>query len=260
MADRPYLLRFERAADLEHDRGGRLDLVAREQRPLGHHQMHAGGDHPVDAADGAGEFAFERAQIIDVLHEARRAQRIRFVENLVADAAALGQAFSASDIRNRATRSRRHHDDIAVVAQFVGDTLPLEILNDRGGILVAQVGKQRRHLRRGHAQDEEGEKADQRDGDGAHRGDARRAERFDELKQTLHRSLIPRLMRRVASHSARIARFMVSVGLMRVARSAQNAFAARRLRNRGRRGDRRSPAESENAGTGLPALRIGRRD
>ena len=38
------------------------------------------------------KLALERAQMIDVLHEARGAERVRLVEDLVADAAALGQA------------------------------------------------------------------------------------------------------------------------------------------------------------------------
>ena len=54
--------------------------------------MHARLLHAVDGADGAGELALERAQVIDVLNEARRAERVGLVENLVADAAALGQA------------------------------------------------------------------------------------------------------------------------------------------------------------------------
>jgi len=54
--------------------------------------MHARGLHPVETADGAGEFAFQRAQMVDVLDEGGGAERVRFVENLVADAAPLGQA------------------------------------------------------------------------------------------------------------------------------------------------------------------------
>ena len=76
---------------LQYDRGRRLDLVAREQRPFRHHQVHARVLHAVERADGARELAFERAHAVDVLHEARGAERIRLVENLVADAAALGQ-------------------------------------------------------------------------------------------------------------------------------------------------------------------------
>ena len=62
MADRAHLLRLERAAHAQHDRGGGLDLVAREQRPLGQHEMHARRLHPVDRLDGARELALERAQ------------------------------------------------------------------------------------------------------------------------------------------------------------------------------------------------------
>src|ERR1700675_1860896 len=54
--------------------------------------MHAGGLDAVERTDGARQLAFERPQIVDVLHEARGAERVRLVENLVADAAALGQA------------------------------------------------------------------------------------------------------------------------------------------------------------------------
>ena len=67
---------LERAAHLEHDRGRGLGLVAREQRTLGQHEVHARGLHPVDGADGARQLAFERAQVVDVLHESwwRRAR------------------------------------------------------------------------------------------------------------------------------------------------------------------------------------------
>ena len=92
MADRPHLLGLERAAHLEHDRGRRLDLVAREQRALRQHQVDARGLHPVERPDGAGELALERAQVVDVLDEAGGAERLGLVEDLVADAAALGQA------------------------------------------------------------------------------------------------------------------------------------------------------------------------
>jgi hypothetical protein len=64
--------------------------------------MHTGSHDAVDAADGSRQLALERAQIVDILDEARGAERIRFVENLVTDAAALGQAFAG---RRRATRS-----------------------------------------------------------------------------------------------------------------------------------------------------------
>jgi len=44
----------------------------------------------IERPDGAGELALKRAQVIDVLDEAGGAERVGLVENLVADAAALG--------------------------------------------------------------------------------------------------------------------------------------------------------------------------
>jgi hypothetical protein len=54
--------------------------------------MDSRGLDAVDGTNGAREFAFQRTQMIDVLDETRGAERVGLVENLVADAAALGQA------------------------------------------------------------------------------------------------------------------------------------------------------------------------
>ena len=43
MADGADLLRFQRAADPDHDGGRRFRLLAGEQRPFRQHQMDAGG-------------------------------------------------------------------------------------------------------------------------------------------------------------------------------------------------------------------------
>ena len=67
--------------------------------------MHARGLHAVDAADRAGELAFQRPQVIDVLDEGRRAERVGFVEDLVADPPPFGRPDSASFMRRRATLS-----------------------------------------------------------------------------------------------------------------------------------------------------------
>ena len=58
----------------------------------GQHEMDARRLDAVDGADGAGQLALERAQMVDVLDEAGGAERVGLVEDLVADAAALGQA------------------------------------------------------------------------------------------------------------------------------------------------------------------------
>ena len=80
--------------------------------------MDAGVLDLIECADGARQLAFQRPQVVDVLDEARGAERIRFVENLVADAAALGQAILGQRHAQPRHLIARHHDDIAVVAQL----------------------------------------------------------------------------------------------------------------------------------------------
>ena len=185
MADGPDLLRFERAAHPHHDRGRRFGRLARKQRPLRQHQMDPGRLDAVDGADGAGQFALERAQMIDVLDEARGAERVGFVENLVADAAALGQAALGELHAQPRDLVLRHHDHGAVVAQFVGNGLAFQVLDDGGGILDAEVGKQGGHLRRGDAHDDKREEADQRGCHRDHRHQPRSAQTLQEAHKTL---------------------------------------------------------------------------
>ena len=175
----------ERAADPHHDRGRRLRRLAREQRPLRQHEVDAGRLDAVDGADGAGELALQRAQMIDVLDEAGGAERVRLVEDLVADAAALGQAAFGELHAQPGDLVLRHHDDAAVVADLVGNGLAFQVLDDAGGVLEREVGEQRRHLRRGDAHDDEGEEADQRGRDRDHRHQPRSAQAFQEVDKTL---------------------------------------------------------------------------
>ncbi len=188
MADGAHLLRFKHAAHLEHDRGGSLVLVAREQWPFGQYQMHARCLDAIDRLDCTGQFTFERAQVIDVLHETGGAERVAFIEDLVADAAALWQAAFCKLHSQPRHHVLRNEDAGAIVAQLVLHALVFELGSDRGGIIQGEIGEQWRHLRRCHAQDHEGEKPDQRECDGAHRRDPRGAERFDEFRKALHGS------------------------------------------------------------------------
>src|SRR5262245_6506792 len=80
----------------------------------------------------------------------------------------------------------RHQDDGAVVLHLERDALPLQVLHDRRGILEAQIGEQRGHLRRGDAQDQEGEEADQQRRDRGHRRQPRRSQRPQERDYPLH--------------------------------------------------------------------------
>ena len=176
--------------------------------------MDARALHTVDGPDGARELAFECAQMVDVLDEAGGAERVRLVEDLVADAAALGQAALGELHADAGHLVARHHHDGAVVLQLVGDALALEVLHDRSGILRRQIGEDRRHLRRGDAQDDEGEHADQCGRDRRHGSEARGAQRPDELDETLHRLCPSRpTKRRAALNPASFAGFMVSIWL-----------------------------------------------
>ncbi len=116
--------------------------------------MHAGGLDTVDAADGAAELALQRAQLVDVLHEAGGAERIRLVEDLVTDAAAFRQAGLGELHAQPGDVFLRHHDDGAVILERVGDGLPLEVFDDRGAVIDRQVGEERHHLRGGRPHDQ----------------------------------------------------------------------------------------------------------
>jgi hypothetical protein len=115
----------------------------------------------VDGANGAGKLAFECTQMIDVLDEARGAERVGFVEDLVADAAALGQAAFRQLHPQPGHLVLRHHDHGAFVAQLEGNRLPFQILDDAGGVFGGEVGEQGGHLRRRDAHDHESEEAEQ---------------------------------------------------------------------------------------------------
>src|SRR5436190_5274110 len=120
------------AAHAQHDRGRRFDFLTREERALRKHEMHARGLHAVNGADGAGKFAFQRAQVIDVLNKARRAERVALVEDLITDAAALGDSAFGEFHAKASHLVLGDIDRGAVVADLESKALPFKILDDRG--------------------------------------------------------------------------------------------------------------------------------
>ena len=77
--------------------------------------MHARRLDPVETADAAGKLPFERPQMVDVLDEGGRAERVGLVENVVAHAAPLREpAFGQLHTQPRHAVFR-HQDDGAVV-------------------------------------------------------------------------------------------------------------------------------------------------
>ena len=187
MADRLDLLGLKPPAHRQNDRGGRFHFVAGEQRTLRQHQMHASRLHPVDRPDGAREFAFQRAQMIDVLNEARRPQAVRLVEDLVADPATLRDAGLRElhpDLRHPVSG---HEQGRAVVLELVGSAVAFQLSDDARRVLKGQIGEQRGHLRCGDAHDNKSEHRHQRQSDGRHGSQSSRAKRFEELYKPLHR-------------------------------------------------------------------------
>ncbi len=63
--------------------------VAAEQFALGQDEMHARRLDAGQRGDGAGELALERPDLVDVLDEARGAERVLLVKDFVADLAAM---------------------------------------------------------------------------------------------------------------------------------------------------------------------------
>jgi hypothetical protein len=132
----------------------------------------------VDGADGPGKFTLKRAQMIDVLDEARGAERVGFVENLVANTATLGQAALGEFHAQPRDLVLWHHDHAALVAQLEGNGLAFQVLDDGGGILDAEVGKEGGHLRHGDSHDDKREETDQRGCHRDHRHQPRSAQTF----------------------------------------------------------------------------------
>ncbi len=178
MADGANLLRFERTTHAHDDRGRWFGRLARKQRPLGQHQVDPGRLDAVDGADGTGKLALKRAQMIDVLDEAGGAERVGFVEDFVANTAALGQAALGKLHAQPRDLVLRHHDHGAIVAQFEGNGLAFQVLDDAGGILDAEVGKEGGHLRRGDPHNDKREETDQRGCHRDHRHQPRSAQTF----------------------------------------------------------------------------------
>ena len=185
---------FQPARHLEYDGSGGLDLFAREQRPLGKHKMHARRLHAVERAHRAGEFAFKRAQVIDVLHEARGSEHVRLVEDFVSDAAALGQAAFGELHAQPGHLIALHQHGAAVRLDLEGDGLPLKFLDDGAGVPGRKIREQRRHDGRRRAHDHEGKEGHEQGRHGRHGGEARRAKGLEEFEDTLHRDP-PRTLR-----------------------------------------------------------------
>jgi hypothetical protein len=150
------LLAFERAArvQLHGDAGGGLLLFAEEAALLRHRQHDARRLHAGQRLDGARELAFERTLELHALLAVALAEAGVAVEQLVAVDAALvdtgGRQLHAQFVHAR----RRHQDGAAAFGELVVHAQLVELGDDGGAVLFAQVGKQ--HLVVAAALDHEG--------------------------------------------------------------------------------------------------------
>ena len=151
----------EIAAQLQHDRGAGRLAVALEEPALGNDEMHAGRLHPTDGAHRARELAFEGAQVVDALHEARRGEGVALVEDLVADAATGRQALAGELHAELRQVGAGREDRLAVGPGLVADAAGVEVAGDGGRVLHGQVRVEHAERRLRHPHDDKGEEADE---------------------------------------------------------------------------------------------------
>ena len=167
------LSRIERTAHTHNDRCGGVALIALEQFAFGQDQMHPRGRDPVDRLNGAGEFTFQGAQLVDVLHEAGRAQGAGLIEDFIANRAARWQALLGHLHAQPQHLILRHQNRGGVAAQFIVHACRVELADDLRRIVERQIREQGRHDRRRHAQGDERKKPNQKKGHNAHGAEAR---------------------------------------------------------------------------------------
>ena len=105
--------------------------------------MHARALDAVDGLDRARQFAFQRAQLVDVLHEGGGAEGVGLVENLVADAGG-GQIVLGQLHAQLGHLVGGHQDRAAVALGFIGHVHGVELGGHGGGVARLQPGKQDR--------------------------------------------------------------------------------------------------------------------
>ena len=184
MLNGAHLFVADYAARLEHHRAAGRLRVAREDLAFGDDEVHAHALNALDGLDGARQFAFQRAQPVDVLHEGGGAEGIGFVEDLVADAGR-GQIVLRQLHAQLGDLVGGNHDRAAVALGLVRHVQRVELGADGGGVALLEAREQDALGRFGnHARDVE-EKGGKRRGDARHDAKPRSTYCFDEIRQCL---------------------------------------------------------------------------
>ena len=118
MADGGCGVAADAGAGADHHRGRRVLLGLPEAAAVGHDDVDAGGGNTGNLLDGAGDFAFERADAGDFLHEGGEAERADIVEQFIAGIGAVGQAAFGEIQARLAGRSDRNLQAGAIGADF----------------------------------------------------------------------------------------------------------------------------------------------
>ena len=143
MGDRVDLAFVEHTARIQiHQHRGRgCFLVAYEYGRLRNSQMDAGRFHARNRFDGAFEFTFQRALVVDLLGELADAELL-VVHQFETDRAALRQALGGETQTHFVHLVGRHENRAATVGELVGDVGGLQRGDDRAAVLIRQVAIQ----------------------------------------------------------------------------------------------------------------------
>ena len=143
--------------------------------------MHTRALDAVQRGNGAGQFAFERADIVDVLHEAGGAQCRLLVEDFIADLATGRQPLAGQLHAQGGDLVAWHKDGVAFAAQFIGNVGGLQLADDRGRIFEAEAGIERGEIGGLGPQNQEGEKAEHQHCHHGHCGHSRQSDPVNKV-------------------------------------------------------------------------------
>ena len=162
-------------------------LVAGERFAARQHQVHARVAHAADGADGADEFALQRARLADLLLEIGGGEALAAIEQFVADGAAGGQALLGQHDAGGGHLVGRHHDLRAAGADLIRDVMAAELVHHLAGIVQVEVAVEQGHRFGAAAQHHERQHAEHAERDRGHGGEPCRTQRLQAVQQSVHR-------------------------------------------------------------------------
>ena len=189
--DRLHALAVHLASGGDEHRGLRLLPVARERLAARQHQMHPRRAHPADDADAAHQLALQRPRLGDLLLELAGGQAAAFVEQLVADRPAGGQAVARQQRPQARHLVGRHHHLGAAAAHLVGHVLAVQPVDDLAGLAGVEIGIEQPHPLVAATQRQQAEQRQHAHRHPGHRHQPGGAEGLQPLQHGAHRAVPP---------------------------------------------------------------------